>query len=178
MALVNKALSSLGASITADLPNPAGSHVNVIDGVEGTYCTQQFMAVGKWYVIVLAQAELVSAIRFDQHPDAGNQASSYDIEYSSDGTTWTTLQRKTVEASDETFNITPTLARYWRFTCVTAPGFYWAQDNIELLVDDEPTIGPGGCTFPPEPTEEELEGWLWYVETYYVPTVAAWLAEN
>lgn len=179
MTLANVALSSAGSVVTGSKTWWNGGTVKMIDGNTGTNTsTDEPPTSANWIKIDLNQTVYAQVFRVLQINNSNNQVYTYNLEYSLNNTDWTLLELHTASGYDDTWEIEPTQARYWRITPQTGGPYGWYMVEWEIWADAEyepPTLSD--CD-PPTPTAAELTDWLAVLDADYVPTITTYLEEN
>lgn len=123
---VNQATPSRGASATANKSYTIYTPDRAIDGSDSTsWLSYNANVVGSWLKIDLGASKTITGWRMLQSAPITYEedARSYRIESSNDGSSWSTVLDRTVLAADETVNFAaPVTARYFRFTALTCNG--------------------------------------------------------
>lgn len=173
----NYALLSLGASATACENADGFEPSKAIDGDGGTrFSTHDTGTTGHWFAVDLGLPVSVSHFRLTQYAGAAYSATQVQLYKSDNGTDYTDLGAFDTPDYDDTFDIEPTTARYWKISRTTGGANTWTFYAWEIWGDPPGPLDP--CEYPDVPTEGLLGAWLEHLDTYYVPDIEAYLAAN
>lgn len=144
----NVALVSMGASATAS--SEYASTMGPTNAIDDTLLTNPGWQsdsgiVGQWIKIDLSAAKIIIGYWIDQDPYSVDYATEFDIEYSTDGTTWLLAAHiifdydywSSLDASTELIPFGSSYnARYWRFTATAEPAspHTWRIQKLGLSI--------------------------------------------
>lgn len=134
-----------GTALTSGYYGPGFEPANAFDDNAGTYWqANTTLAVGSWIGYNLGTAKMLEQVTVKQYQFAGGNhgyASSAAVEYSDDGSSWTTLHTITLAQNTnvQTFDLPVSSAhQYWRLrsTGAVITGYRWAVFEVELMAPD------------------------------------------
>jgi hypothetical protein len=143
-------LSRTGWVASSNTTSSAGdAPANAIDGNSATrFSSDAVQASGMFFQVNLGSAKTFNQIVMDSGPSPGDYARGYNVEVSTNGTTFTSVTTGTGTASPETVSFADQTAQYIRVV-LTAGGTtsWWSIAEFNAFTDG----GTGGGTPPPPP---------------------------
>jgi hypothetical protein len=135
--------------------NSTGGDVpaNAIDGNLATrYSSDAYQASGMWWQVNLGSSQTFNQIEMNAPNSAGDYAVGYNVEVSTNGSTFTTVYSGTNATTPEVATFTDQTAQYIRVVLTAASTTsWWSIDEFTAYTDN----GGGGGT-PPPPTGGSL----------------------
>jgi hypothetical protein len=143
-------LSETGWTATS---NPAGADVaqNAISGDTGArFSTDADQAVGDYFQVNMGSAQTFNQIEMDSGGYGGDYAHAYNVEVSTNGSTFTTVYSGTASANPVTATFPDTTAQYIRVLLTAASTTnWWSIVNFTVYTDGGASASP---TTTPTPT--------------------------
>ncbi len=130
------------AAAGADVP------ANAIDGnINTRFSSDAVAASGMFFQVNMGSTQNFNQIVMDSGPSTGDYARGFNVEVSTDGTTFTSVATGTGTASPETATFTAQTAQYIRVVLTApSPTSWWSLAEFNVF-----TNGSGGTTPPPPP---------------------------
>jgi len=161
-------LSETGWVATANTNSSAGdAPAHAIDGNASTrYSSDAKQAPGMWFQVDMGAAQTFNQIEMDAGNWPGDYARGYNVEVSSDGTTFTTVASATGTASPENTTFTSQTARYIRVVLTaSSTGSWWSIDQFTVFAPSSgpPTggnLGPNVIVFTPSMSQSSIQSQL------------------
>jgi F5/8 type C domain len=118
------------AAATASSSNGAHTPDKAIDGNSGTYWESTGTITSQWLQVDLGLSRFVTRWVLVQQGNGGNNFTAYNLQYSDDGSTWTTYANRTGQAAMATDEVDDIgLAhRYWRMAPTAGTGNAQVQE--------------------------------------------------
>jgi F5/8 type C domain len=157
-AAAETALSETGWTASASTASAGDPPANAIDGnINTRFSTDTPEAVGQYFQVNLGSAQTFNQVKLDSGGSTGDFARGYNVETSTNGTTFTSVATGTGTASPETVTFASTTAQYIRVV-ITANGGttnWWSIAEFTAYTSGS-TSGGGGGTGPAPPTGGSL----------------------
>jgi hypothetical protein len=142
------ALSTTGWVASASTTPPAGdAPANAIDGNLGTrFSSDAVAASGMWYQVDLGSSKTFNQITMNSSNWPADTAPAYQVEVSTNGTTFTTVSTDPGASGTETATFADQTDRYIRvvLTAASTTGSWWSIGEFGVSTDN--TTGTGGGT--------------------------------
>jgi hypothetical protein len=148
------ALAETGWTATASTNSTGGDvPANAIDGnINTRYSSDADQAAGMWFQVNLGSAQTFNQIEMNSGGSAGDYARGYNVEVSTNGTTFTSVATGTGTSSPETVTFATQTAQYIRVVLTAAVTTNW-WSIAEFTVYSS---GSGGGGTPPPATGGSL----------------------
>ncbi|MFI5067396.1 MAG: discoidin domain-containing protein, partial [Streptosporangiales bacterium] len=105
---------------------PADAPANAIDGNTSTrFSSDAYQAAGQWFQVNLGSAQTFNQIEMDSGGYGGDYARGYNVEVSSNGSTFTSVATGTGTSSPETVTFTAQTAQYIRVVLTASSSTNW-----------------------------------------------------
>lgn len=136
-----------GTALSSGYYGPGFEPANAFDDNAVTYWqSNSTLAVGPWIGYDLGAAQAVEQVTIQQYQFAGGNhgyASAAAVEYSDDGSTWTTLDTITLAQNTtvQAFDLPVEAAHaYWRLraTAAVVGGYRWGVTEVQLMIPNIP----------------------------------------
>mgnify|MGYP001160723178 CR=1 FL=1 len=144
------ALSETGWTASSNTSSSAGdAPANAIDGnISTRFSSDAFQASGMYFQVNLGSVQTFNQIELNSGGSSGDYARGYNVEVSSDGSTFTSVATGTGSSSPETITFTAQTAQYIRVVLTAASTTSW-WSIAEFTAYNS---GGGSTGTPPPPT--------------------------
>lgn len=136
MTTTNWALEANGTVATSSSVRSGYNITAVQDGDPDTSCHFVNPAYARSIYFTFLAAQAIKVLRLKQSGTATNQVTQFRLEWSTNNSTWNTLNTFNVSAADQSWDFPATLARYWRIQATAGGNSDWFVDEVELWEDD------------------------------------------
>lgn len=150
-AAAETALSESGWTASSNTNSAAAdAPANAIDGNSSTrFSSDAVAASGMWFQANMGSAQTFNQIEMDSGNWPGDYARGYNVEVSSDGSTFTTVASGTGTSLPETVTFSAQTAQYIRVVLTApSPSSWWSIDQFTVFSNGSGG-GGGGGTPPP-----------------------------
>jgi hypothetical protein len=131
----------------ADVP------ANAIDGNFSTrFSTDEPQAPGLYFEVNLGSAESFDELRLSVPGSSSDYARAFNVQVSSDGSSWATVASCTGGATPEVVGFSNQTDRYLRVVLTTADSNWWSIDELDLLGTPPPPNTTTTTSVPPTTT--------------------------
>jgi hypothetical protein len=144
-----------GWTVTASSTDPASPISNMTDGDPNTrWSSGQGQAPGMWVQVDLGAPTTFNQISLDVGPNTGDYVRSYQVQTSSDGSTWTAIAAGAGRTGIMAIPLPTTTARFVRLVSEASSGSWWSITELNIGVSAGGTSGDSGSlrtattTFP------------------------------
>lgn len=145
-AAAETALGETGWTASSSTASAGDPPANAIDGnINTRFSTDADQASGQWFQVNLGSSQTFNQIEMDSGGSAGDYARGYNVEVSTNGSTFTSVATGTGTASPETVTFTAQTAQYIRVVLTAASTTNWWS----IAEFTAYTSGSGGGTPPP-----------------------------
>jgi hypothetical protein len=151
-AAAETALSESGWTASSNTNSAAAdAPANAIDGNSSTrFSSDAVAASGMWFQVNMGSAQNFNQIEMDSGNWPGDYARGYNVEVSSNGSTFTTVASGTGTSSPETVTFTAQTAQYIRVVLTApSPTSWWSIDQFTVFSNGSSGGGGSGGTAPP-----------------------------
>ena len=130
---------------------PADAPANAIDGNTSTrFSSDAYQAAGQWFQVNLGSAQTFNQIEMDSGGYGGDYARGYNVEVSSNGSTFTSVATGTGTSSPETVTFTAQTAQYIRVVLTASSSTnWWSIVEFTAYANGSGGGGGGGGGNPP-----------------------------
>ncbi|TML07698.1 MAG: glucan endo-1,6-beta-glucosidase, partial [Actinobacteria bacterium] len=115
---------------TASTPQDAANAVD--DDATTRWTTAAAQTTGQWLQVDLGSAQTVRRVVLDTGADRGDYPRGYELETSTDGSTWTPVASGAGSGQLTTIDIAPATARYLRVTQTGSSGSWWSVADLRV----------------------------------------------
>jgi Cellulase (glycosyl hydrolase family 5)/F5/8 type C domain len=128
------AISHDGWTATGSSASFDSSAVSGIDGANGAaWYSGRSQTAGEWYQIDMGASRPVAMVIVETPPNAAwDYPRGFDLEVSTDGTTWTSVAKGAAYGWKRPISIAPTTARFIRITQTGAAPQWWSIDEVTV----------------------------------------------
>jgi hypothetical protein len=145
------ALSETGWTASSNTSSAGDPPANAIDGnINTRYSSDAAQASGMYFQVNLGSSQSFNQIEMDSGGSTGDYARGYNVEVSTDGSTFTSVATGTGTSSPETVTFAAQTAQYIRvvLTTGTSPS-WWSIAEFTVYTNGTSSGGGGGGTAPP-----------------------------
>jgi F5/8 type C domain len=152
-AATETALAETGWSASSSTASTADPPANAIDGNLSTrFSTDAYQATGQWFQVNLGSSQTFNQIEMNSGGSSGDYAAGYNVEVSTNGTSFTSVATGTGTSSPETVTFTAQTAQYIRVVLTAnSTTSWWSIAEFTAY-----TASGGGGGTPPPPTGGSL----------------------
>ncbi len=137
------ALPRGGWAVSASASSPDDPVGGAVDGDPATrWSTGHGMTPGDWYQVDLGSSQTVNQIVLDTSGSSGDFVRRYEVQVSTDGTTWSSPLATGAGNTVTTILLPPVAARFIRLTNQGSSGSWWSIHELNVYT-------PGSATPPP-----------------------------
>jgi hypothetical protein len=149
-------LSETGWTASSSTASAADPPANAIDGNTSTrFSTDTDQAVGQWFQVNLGSSQTFNQIEMNSGGSSGDYAVGYNVEVSTNGSTFTSVATGTGTSSPETVTFTAQTAQYIRVVLTAASTTSW-WSIAEFTAYTASSGGGGGTGGSPPATGGSL----------------------
>ncbi len=132
------ALSRTGWVATASSTEPGGSTANALDGNLSTrWSSGAAQANGQWYEVDMLQNQTFNRVVMDSGSNTSDYARGYQVEVSTDNSTWTTVASGTASSSPILVTFAPQYARYLKIVQTGTASSWWSISELNVYGEQE-----------------------------------------
>lgn len=130
---VAQTLSHAGWTLAASSSESASSLANMTDGDLTTrWSSGAGQAPGMWVSVDLGAAQEFNQVVLDAGTSPGDYVRTYQLETSTDGSTWTAIARGQGSTGEMVIPLPPTTTRYLRIVSEASSGSWWSICELNL----------------------------------------------
>jgi O-glycosyl hydrolase len=134
-----------GWTVTTVSTEPGGSIANMTDGNPNTrWSSGHGQTPGDWVQVDLGSQTTFSQISLDVGPSTGDFVNRYEVQVSSDGSTWNSIARGAGTTGIMTIPLPTTTARFIKLVSLASSGSWWSITELNVGVTPGATSGDRG----------------------------------
>ncbi len=134
-----------GWTVTTVSTEDGGSIANMLDGDPNTrWSSGHGQAPGDWVQVDLGAQTTFSQISLDVGPNTGDFVNRYEVQVSSDGSTWNSIARGAGTTGIMTIPLPTTTARFIKLVSLASSGSWWSITELNVGVAPGATSGDSG----------------------------------
>jgi hypothetical protein len=131
-------LSRTGWVATASSTEPGGSTSYAVDGNLSTrWSSGAAQANGQWYEVDMLQNQTFNRVVLDSGTNTNDYARGYQVQVSTDNSTWTTVASGTASSSPITVTFAPQYARYLKIVQTGTSTAWWSISELNVYGEVE-----------------------------------------
>ncbi|SDP28954.1 Aryl-phospho-beta-D-glucosidase BglC, GH1 family [Paenibacillus sp. yr247] len=133
------ALDRSGWSVTASSTDPYGDVPgNAIDGNAGTRWSSGVpQAIGQWYQADMGRNQTINRVLLDAGASTSDYPRGYQVQVSTDGTTWTTVASGTGSGASVLVQFPVQVARYLKIVQTGSSSSWWSIAEMKVYGENE-----------------------------------------
>ncbi|MCD9023869.1 discoidin domain-containing protein [Cohnella silvisoli] len=127
------ALNRTGWTATASSTEPGGATAGALDGNAGTrWSNGAAQANGQWYQVDMGQNQTFDRVLIDAGASASDYPRGYQVQVSTDGTSWTTVKSGTGSGASIVAEFPVQVARYMKIIQTGSSTSWWSISELNV----------------------------------------------